>query len=146
MILEQRTSQLLFQPNTTMQWQHRWLYMKMLQWESYRKEWLALYRKCQSKINNNEKYIIPSTHKVPSISINCNFTASILSQGSTLCMILSTVNKLYLLMLKYLLILTEWWLGLLSIWMDERKQWTYLCQGIHWKAVFLHILVRNNLL
>ena len=78
--------------------------------------------------------------------INCNFTASIVSQGSTLCMILSTVNKLYLLMLKYLLILTEWWVGLLSIWMDERKQWTYLCQGIHWKAGFLHILVRNNLL
>ena len=146
MILEQRTSQLLFQPNTTMQWQHRWLYMKMLQRESYRKEWLALYRKCQPKINNNEKYIIPSTHKVPSIKINCNFTASILSQGSTLCMILSTVNKLYLLMLKYLLILTEWRLDLLSIWMDERKQWTYLCQAIHWKAGFLHILVRNNLL
>lgn len=145
MNLEQWTSQPLFQPNTNMQWQHRWLYMKMLQWQ-----WLALYRKCQSNINNNKKYI-PSSHKVPSISINavklqliinCNFTASILSQGSTLCMILSTVNKLYLLnMLKYLLILTEWWLGLLSIWMDERKQWTYLCQGIHWKAGFLHILV-----
>lgn len=106
MILEQPTSQPLFQPNTNMQWQHRWLYMKMLQWESYRKEWLALYRKCQSNINNNEKYM-PSSHKVPSISINCNFTASILSQGSTLCMILSTVNKLYLLMLKYLLLNTH---------------------------------------